>query len=146
MFRRAWRHLRTHGSARHSISQHHAQNHTSGFTNPEVKGRRSIPFYSMPKTTLQIKGQDLVSSWLSFFMKKIDNLSPWFGFPLLSNPNFLRESITLVQKYCHVGKLRQPLDFCLWGEGSRGQILSSLQSNWWISMASWPSTIVWSGP
>ena len=37
--------------------------------------------------------------------KKLMASRPHFGFPFLSNPNFLRESIALVKKYCHVGIL-----------------------------------------
>jgi hypothetical protein len=71
---------------------------------PKFKGRMSSPFQSCPKLPLQSNGQDLVNFCFFFHEKNRRPLDYSLGFHLC-NPNFLQESIALVQKYCHVGIL-----------------------------------------
>jgi hypothetical protein len=66
---------------------------------------------------------------------------PWFGFPFPSDPNFLRESVAFVKKYCHVGILENDN---LWTLASsvKGQEAKFLHSNCCKSMTYRPSAIV----
>jgi hypothetical protein len=49
------------------------------------------------------------------YEKELTATQSYLGFPILSSPNFLRESVTLVKEYCHVGILESDkhLDFDL---------------------------------
>ena len=69
---------------------------------PEAQTYFKHPFIPCPKQPLQFNGQDLVNFFV-FLMENFNSLLTMYGFPFLSNPNFLQESATLAKNYYHVG-------------------------------------------
>jgi hypothetical protein len=59
---------------------------------PKVQTQKEHPTLFFVQNNLsKSSGQDLVNDWI-FYEKKPTTSRPQFGFPILSDPNFLRES------------------------------------------------------